>query len=165
MDQSDIRQVVVSGTKVGLTGLTKIFETLRNQGHSTDDELAARLVELARESNYIPPPAEDVYRRALLREFKRFMGEDVPEERGGLEIRVFGAGCPRCDRLMAEVMALLADLELSADLDHVKDLDQIGRLGPVGVPALMINGKIVSAGRVPNRNELTKWLKAAQAYE
>ncbi|MFH1314099.1 MAG: thioredoxin family protein [Candidatus Eisenbacteria bacterium] len=159
MDQIDIRQVVVGGARVGLTGLTKVFETMRDQRPGSEDELAAGLVELAGRSNYIPPPAEDDYRRTLLREFKRFMGEEVSEERSGLEIRVFGAGCPRCDRLMAEVMALLADLEISADLDHVKDLNQIGRLGPVGVPALMINGKIFSAGRVPNRNEITKWLR------
>jgi small redox-active disulfide protein 2 len=165
MDKRDIRQVVVGGTKVGLAGLTKVFEIMRDNRPGSDDELAANLVELARESNYIPPAAEDVYRQALLRDFRRFMGEEVTEEGSGLEIRVFGAGCPRCERLMAEVMALLADLELNADLDHVKDLNQIGELGPVGMPALMINGKIVSAGRVPNRNEITKWLKGAQADE
>ena len=159
MDQGDIRQVVVRGTKVGLTGLKRVFETVRDHGPGSDDELSARLVELARRSNYIPPRAEDAYREALLREFRRFMGEEVQDETGSLEIRVFGKGCPRCDRLMADVMALLADLEINADLDHVRDPDRIGELGPMGMPALMINGRIVSAGRVPNRNELTKWLR------
>jgi small redox-active disulfide protein 2 len=161
MDRSDISQIVVGGSKVGMVGLGHVFEAVKQDAPVRDEELGAKLVELARKSNYIPPVAEHAYRQALLREFKRFMGEEVIEETSGLEIRVFGAGCPRCDRLMAEVMALLAELELDADLDHVKDLNRIGELGPVGVPALMINGKILSAGRVPSRNEITKWLKEA----
>ena len=80
---------------------------------------------------------------------------------GELRIRVLGAGCPRCDRVMTDVRAVLAELGLTADLEHVKNLDRIAESGLVATPALVINGKIVSAGRVPARKEISGWLKSA----
>ena len=105
------------------------------------------------------PASTAAYKGALLREFKRHIGEEVAEQETGLEIRVFGAGCPTCDRLTQDVYAVLAELKLDVDFEHVKDIAEIGKLGPVSPPVLMINGKIVSAGRVPRRSKIAGWLR------
>ena len=140
----------------------EIFERVAGERLDTEDQLTERLLGLVSKSNYIPPGAEREYKQALLREFKKYIGEDVEEDTGGLEIKVFGPGCPRCDRLMNDVMSVLARLDVAADVEHVRDLSRIAELGPVGMPALMINGKIVSSGRVPSDKDIIRWLREVE---
>jgi small redox-active disulfide protein 2 len=159
---AETKQIVVAGKKVGLTGLEEVLEQVEKEALKSDAAVADRLLELVAKANYIPPAVEEDYRQALLREFKRFIGEAIPEVCGGLEIRVFGQGCARCDGLMNDVMAILSELELEADIEHVKDISRIAELGPVATPVLMINGKIASSGRVPHRKDLIRWLKEVE---
>jgi small redox-active disulfide protein 2 len=156
---ADVRQIMVAGLKVGLTGLDRIIEQVAGEAIAEDEEVASRLLELVRQANYVTPSRVQEYKQALLREYKRFRGEDVPAEPGMLEIRVLGPGCPRCDRLMNEVLGVLADLGINADLEHVRDLKEIARRGPVATPALVINGKIIASGRVPRRSDIIRYLK------
>ena len=148
---TDVRQIVVAGVKIGLSGLDRIFEQVAGEPIAEDDGVASRLLDLVSQTNYVTPSRVEEYKQALLREFKRFQGEDVPAEPGTLEIRVLGPGCPRCNRLTDEVLAVLTDLGISADLAHVHDLREIARIGPVATPALVINGKLVASGRVLRR--------------
>jgi predicted DsbA family dithiol-disulfide isomerase len=43
----------------------------------------------------------------------------------------------------------------------VRDVKEIACYGVMGNPALVINGKVVAVGRVPSKNQLKEWLKAA----
>ena len=58
-------------------------------------------------------------------------------------------------------MTVMTELNIPADLDHVRDIKEIACYGVMGNPALVINGKVVAAGRVPSKNQLKEWLKAA----
>jgi small redox-active disulfide protein 2 len=157
----ELRQIMVGGVKVGLAGLDGILAQVQAESLDSDEAIAQRLLELVRQSNYVPPSRTDEYKVALLREFRRSLGEEVPPEPGALEIRVLGPGCPSCDRLMGEVRTVLAELEIMADLEHVHDLKMIAGFGPVATPALVINGKVISSGRVPRRSDLIRILKEA----
>jgi len=152
---------MVGGVKVGLVDLDSILEQARGESFESDEAIAERLLELVRQVNYVTPSKKEEYKMALLREFKRTMGDEIPLEPGTLEIRVLGPGCPNCDRLMSEVRTALADLEINADLEHVHDLKAIAGFGPVATPALVINGKVVASGRVPRRAALNRMLKEA----
>ena len=156
---AEVRQILVAGVKVGLADLDRALEQAASEGLDNDEEIADRLLGLIRQANYVTPSKTLEYRQALLREFKRFRGEDVAEERMQLEIRVLGPGCPRCERLMKEVMAVLADLGINADLEHVRDLKEIAAFGPVATPALVVNGKIVASGRIPGRGDIVRHLQ------
>jgi hypothetical protein len=46
--------------------------------------------------NYIPGPAQEEYKKAFLREFKKALGEKVDEKGAGLNVKVLGMGCPAC---------------------------------------------------------------------
>jgi hypothetical protein len=127
----DVRQIVVGGVKVGLADLDRILAQVASETFSSDDVLAERLIELVRHVNYVTPSKTEEYKTALLREFRRSKGEDTSSEPGMLEIRVFGPGCPSCDRLLNEVRMMLAELEINADLEHVHDLKRMAGLGPV----------------------------------
>ena len=55
-------------------------------------------------------------------------------------------------------MAVLNEMNIAADLEHVRDLKEIGQYGVMGMPALLINGRIVSVGKVPPKNKIREWL-------
>jgi small redox-active disulfide protein 2 len=157
-----ISQISVDGHRIGMRNVDKAFENVRSRGTSKETDLKRALIEEMRAmKNYIPDSAEARYEKALLREYRRSLGEHVEEdEPEGLVIKVLGMGCPNCDRLTEEVMAALSDLHLGADVEHVTDLNQIDEYGALGTPALVINKKIRSVGRVPKRDEIRNWLKA-----
>jgi small redox-active disulfide protein 2 len=157
----DVTQLTIGGIKVGLIELDRALAQVADECLGSDDEIADRLLALVRDANYVTPSRTEDYRRALLKEFKRRRGEAVPAEPGELEIRVLGAGCPGCHQLMSEVMAVLTEHEIPADLEHVRDSKRIAEFKPLLTPALVINGKIVSSGRVPRREEIVRWLKEA----
>ena len=113
--------------------------------------------------NYIPASAQEEYKRAFLREFKKALGEKVEEERSGLSIKILGPGCPSCDRLEQTVMAVLGELGLPGEVEHVRDMKEITALGVFGTPALLINDEVKAVGQVPNREALKKWLQEATA--
>jgi small redox-active disulfide protein 2 len=104
----------------------------------------------------------DAYAVAFLREYKKFIGQPVEDDRPEVpQIKVLGPGCPNCDRLEQELMGLMAELGLPADLEHIRDVVEIGRYGVMSVPALVINGKVVAAGSIPPRKKLKALLQDA----
>lgn len=73
-----------------------------------------------------------------------------------MEIKVLGIGCPSCQALEREVYNALAELGIAASVQKVKDLEEITKHGVFTTPALVVNGKVRAAGRVPSRAELKR---------
>ncbi len=113
--------------------------------------------------NYIPAAAQEEYKQAFLREFKKALGEKVEEERSGLSVKILGPGCPNCEKLEQTVMEILGELGLPAEVDHVRDLKEITALGVFGTPALLINDDVKAVGHLPSREALKKWLQESAA--
>ncbi len=44
-------------------------------------------------------------------------------------------------------------------IEHVTDIKETGKYGMMGIPALIINGKVKSVGKVPSKSKLIDWLK------
>ena len=72
-----------------------------------------------------------------------------------------GQGCSQCDKLAKEVLAVMSEAGLVGDFRHVQDIREIGGYGVMGMPALVINGKVKCAGKVPTRGQVLEWLKEA----
>jgi len=161
MSGDDYTRLRVGGLPVGVVGLKAAIEELKGRRGAPEAEIAQVLLERLARSNYIPPGAQDDYRRALLREFKRALGEEVVEEQGALHVQVLGPGCPSCHSLEQMVLGLLSELGLAADVEHVTDRAEMARLGVFATPALVINGEVKAAGRLPDRKTLRDWLKEA----
>jgi small redox-active disulfide protein 2 len=164
MGTDDIVQVKVAGSPIGIVGLKQTMESMAGEyaeqpDHEVEQELLARLAR----RNYIADRARDEYGKAFLREFKKFLGKEVTEDRPeALEIKVLGPGCAQCDRLEQELMAVMAETGILADIEHIRDIKEIGRYGVLGTPALIINGKVKSVGQVPSRANLREWLSNAK---
>lgn len=77
-----------------------------------------------------------------------------------MEIKVLGTGCARCQQLEKEVYNALAALDVAADVEKVEDLKKIMAYKVMSTPALVINGKVKLAGRVPKADEIKKLIQA-----
>ena len=140
------------------------MELTSSLAKAPDEEIAGELIRRLSKKNYIPEKSKPDYARALVREFRRQLGQPIQEEKpAGLVIKVLGQGCNSCRELTQRVMDVMSELNLAADLEHVTDIKEIGRYRVMGIPALIINGKILSVGSVPSKKRLADWLKQAKA--
>ena len=76
-----------------------------------------------------------------------------------MDIKVIGAGCDKCDAMYDAVGRAVADLGLDATVEKVEDLVEIVRLGVMQSPALRVDGRVVSAGRVLKPKEARRLLE------
>ena len=148
---------------MGIIGLKGAMEAMAGEyADRSDADAGAELLRRLSKKNYIPVRVAADYETAFLREFKRFMGRPCDREDAGcLEITVLGPGCPQCDRLEQEIMKVLSAMEITADIRHVRDAAEIAGHGVMGTPALIINGKVRSVGRVPPEAQLKGWIREA----
>ena len=78
-----------------------------------------------------------------------------------MEIRILGTGCPKCQRLEELTREAVAEADVDATIVHVRDLDKIMAYDIMTTPGLVIDGQVVSSGRIPHQEEIASWIKAA----
>lgn len=77
----------------------------------------------------------------------------------GASIKVLGSGCAKCNQLEASTKAALEQLGMDTTIDHVTDFAQIAAYGVMTTPALVVDGKVVSYGKVLKTEEVIKILQ------
>jgi small redox-active disulfide protein 2 len=80
-----------------------------------------------------------------------------------LKVEVLGTGCAKCKTLYGEAEKAIASLGLEAELKKVERLEEIMAYRVMATPALVIDGVVKSAGRLPSATEIATWLTAAGA--
>jgi len=80
-----------------------------------------------------------------------------------MEIKILGSGCSSCKRLYAEAEKAVAQLDLPATLTKVESIEDIAGYGVMRTPALVIDERVVAAGRVPGAAEIVTLIHAAAA--
>ncbi|MCS7149630.1 MAG: thioredoxin family protein [Caldimicrobium sp.] len=76
------------------------------------------------------------------------------------EIKILGVSCSKCDLLYENVVMALEELGLDANIIKVKDPHRIALEGILITPGLMVDGKIISQGKVLSVEELKDILKS-----
>ena len=76
-----------------------------------------------------------------------------------MKIEILGTGCPKCKKLNELVEEAINDLGFSAEIIKVTDINKIIDYGVMVTPALVIDGEIKVAGKVPNKQEVTQWIE------
>jgi len=123
---------------------------------------------VAKKDNYIPNGVVGKYKTALLQEYKNFVarsqkdqtkdnGREVPK--GKMEIKILGPGCAKCHALEKAVKETVSEMGIAAEVTEVRDINEIARTGVLLTPGLVINGKVKSAGKVINKNEIKKYIE------
>lgn len=77
-----------------------------------------------------------------------------------MNIKVIGAGCETCGRLYDYVKKAVEEAGIEAEIEKVEDLIEIVKLGVMTAPSLMVDGKLVVAGRVAKKDEIIRILKS-----
>lgn len=75
-----------------------------------------------------------------------------------MNIKILGPGCARCNQLENSTKSVLKELNLEVEIEKVSNVDEILKYPIMGTPALIINEKIKVAGRVPNKEQIKKWI-------
>ncbi len=90
----------------------------------------------------------------------------IQSQSGGmnmLSIKVLGPGCDNCKKVEQVAHQAVDALGVEAYIEKVTDYAEIHKYPILATPGLVINEKLVCAGRIPNQAEVTTWLTTALA--
>jgi small redox-active disulfide protein 2 len=74
-------------------------------------------------------------------------------------VKVLGSGCAKCNQLEAATKEALENLGMNITIEHVTDFTQIAAYGVMSTPALVVDDKVVSYGKVLKTEEVVKILE------
>lgn len=80
----------------------------------------------------------------------------------GASVKILGGGCAKCNQLEANTLEALKSLGMDITIDHITDFAQIATYGVMTTPALVIDGKVVSYGKVLKTDEIIKVIQKAR---
>ena len=75
-----------------------------------------------------------------------------------MKLQILGTGCAKCNALTQATEKAAQTLGLQYELEKVTDLQRIMGFGVMTTPALVVDGKVIVAGKVPSVSELQKLL-------
>lgn len=75
-----------------------------------------------------------------------------------MEIKILGPGCPKCKMLEKVTREAVAETGIDATIDKVEDIVKIMEYRVMHTPGLVINGKVVLSGHVPNVKQVREIL-------
>ena len=76
-----------------------------------------------------------------------------------MKIKILGSGCPNCKVLEANTKKALEELKIKANVEKITDITKIMEYGVMSMPALVVDEKVVSYGKVLSVEEVKKLVK------
>lgn len=77
------------------------------------------------------------------------------QEKGDIvSVKVLGTGCPSCHALLKNTEQAMEDMGLSVKVEYITDMPEIVEYGVMSLPALVVNDKVVSAGKVLKADDI-----------
>jgi small redox-active disulfide protein 2 len=76
-----------------------------------------------------------------------------------MEIKVLGPGCAKCGQTEKIVKEAIAEAGVEATVEKITDVMQIMTYRVMSTPAVVVDGQVKSAGKVPKKEEILSWIK------
>jgi small redox-active disulfide protein 2 len=76
-----------------------------------------------------------------------------------MEIKVLGPGCAKCGQTEKIVKEAIAEAGIEATVEKITDVMQIMTYRVMSTPAVVVDGQVKSAGKVPKKEEVMVWIK------
>jgi small redox-active disulfide protein 2 len=73
-----------------------------------------------------------------------------------MKIQVYGKGCARCHDLAHNAENALKELNIESNVEHITDIKKITEKGIMFTPALVVDEKIISEGKIMTTEEIKK---------
>lgn len=74
------------------------------------------------------------------------------------KVQILGTGCPKCKKLYEAAQTAVRESGVDAEVSKVEDLNEIVNLGVMMTPGLVIDGTVVSSGRLVSVEEIKNYL-------
>lgn len=74
------------------------------------------------------------------------------------KIQILGTGCPKCKKLTETAETAARELGIEFEIQKVTDINEILGFGVMATPALVVDGVVKVAGKVPTVEEVKKLL-------
>lgn len=74
------------------------------------------------------------------------------------DIKVLGTGCANCRNTIALIEQVAAEKGVAITLSKIENLPEIMKYGVMLTPSVVVDGKVVHAGGVPERAKVAGWL-------
>jgi len=78
-----------------------------------------------------------------------------------MEIKVLGTGCNNCKKTKAVVGEAIREMGVDATVTEVQDIPAIMAYGVMSTPAIVIDEKVVSTGKVPAKSQVIQMIRQA----
>jgi small redox-active disulfide protein 2 len=79
-----------------------------------------------------------------------------------MKIQILGAGCPKCKKLAKVAEKAAMELGLDYELEKVTDINEITSFGVMMTPALVVDGEVKIAGKIPSGEDLVEYLSRSR---
>ncbi len=76
-----------------------------------------------------------------------------------MKIEILGTGCPKCKKLHELSEEAIKELGVSAEIIKVTDINKIIDYGVMVTPALVVDGDVKVAGKIPDKEEIKRWIE------
>ncbi len=80
------------------------------------------------------------------------------ENKTMIDIKIIGSGCPNCIRLEDLCKEVVSENNLEAKVEKITDMTRFVDYGVMITPGLVVNGKVLSQGKIPVKQTLKHWL-------
>jgi small redox-active disulfide protein 2 len=77
-----------------------------------------------------------------------------------VKVEILGVGCAKCHKLEETVRELVKKHGIDAEVVKVEDIKIFGQYGVFMTPALVVDGEVKVAGKVPKEADILKWLSS-----
>ncbi len=82
-----------------------------------------------------------------------------------MEIKVLGPGCQKCHELDKRTREVVRELGIDVDVEYVQDIKKLVEYAILFPPGLVINGNLVSSGKVLGKKDIEKLINTAVSQE
>jgi len=76
-----------------------------------------------------------------------------------MKIEILGTGCPKCKKLNELTKEVIQELGISAEIKKVTGINKIIDYGVMITPALVIDGDVKIAGKIPEKEKIKRWIE------
>ena len=77
-----------------------------------------------------------------------------------MKIQILGTGCANCKKLTERAETAAKEAGIAYELEKVTDIEKIMSFGVIATPALVLDGQVKAAGRIPSVDEIKTYLRS-----